>query len=155
MATVGNHGGIVYPGIPNIDVENPSFVDHCPRSSPWFFHIYVRLRRANRIAELTKWSQMGMSMGFHICIYIYMIWIDMGIIILAMGTRNCPMNTRLYVHSNSYVHSSWWREPHFPAKTSAVRWPTLRWCGDLETRHGNVQGFGWGNGMVSSHWMEV
>jgi hypothetical protein len=26
--------------------------------------------------------------------------------------------------------------PIFPAKTSAVRWPTLRWCGDLETRHG-------------------
>ena len=25
MATVGNDGDIVYPGIPNIDVENPSF----------------------------------------------------------------------------------------------------------------------------------
>ena len=117
MATVGNHGDIVYPGIPNIDVENPSFVDHCPRSSPCFCHIYVRLRRANKIAELPKWSQMGMPMGFHICIiYIYLIWIDMEIIILAMGTRNYPMNTSLYVHSNSYVHSSWWREPHFPSE---------------------------------------
>lgn len=106
MATAGNHGDIVYPGIPNIDVENPSFVDHCPWSSPWFFHIYVRLLRVNKTAELPKMIPNGDVYGIP-CVYIYMIWIDMEIIILAMGTRNYPMSTRLYVHSNSYVHSSW------------------------------------------------
>jgi hypothetical protein len=151
VATVGNHRDIVYPGIPNIDVENPSCVDHCPRSSPGFFHIHVRLRRVNKIAELPKWGCLWHLWDSIYILYIYMIWIDMEIIILAMGTRNYPMNTRLYVHSNSYVHSSWRRESHFPSENvcSEVANLAMVWGPGDPTRC-HVPCFGWGNGMVSS-----